>query len=97
MTEIRIRVIEYVLDDPARAPLVTYRLITTLLDPDAAPAAELAVLYCDEGAPISRQKQLQPTARRRLQGGQVAGSLRSLAHNQRRGPIRRRGAWGYGA
>lgn len=42
-----VRVIEYVLDDPARAPLVTYRLITTLLDPDAAPAAELAVLYCE--------------------------------------------------
>jgi len=42
-----VRVIEYVLDDPGRAPLITYRLITTILDPAAAPAAELAVLYCE--------------------------------------------------
>jgi hypothetical protein len=39
-----VRVIEYRLDgdDPADPP---YRLLTTLLDPDAAPAAELAALY----------------------------------------------------
>jgi hypothetical protein len=42
-----VRVIEYALDDPGRAPLITYRLITTILDPEAAPAAELAVLYCE--------------------------------------------------
>jgi hypothetical protein len=42
-----VRVIEYALDDPGRAPLITYRLITTLLDPRLAPAAELAVLYCE--------------------------------------------------
>ncbi|MFJ9448684.1 IS4 family transposase, partial [Kitasatospora sp. NPDC101235] len=41
-----VRVIEYTLDDPGRpkhpAP---YRLITTILDHEAAPAAELAALY----------------------------------------------------
>lgn len=41
-----VRVIEYTLDDPGRprrqAP---YRLITTIRDPEAAPAAELAALY----------------------------------------------------
>ncbi|MFI1568999.1 IS4 family transposase [Streptomyces sp. NPDC020490] len=41
-----VRVIEYTLDGPGRpgqdAP---YRLITTVLDPDAAPATELAALY----------------------------------------------------
>ena len=40
------RVIEYRLDDPALAPEdQRYRLITTLLEPDAAPASELAALY----------------------------------------------------
>jgi hypothetical protein len=42
----RARVIEYQLDDPALAdPEQRYRLITTILDPDAAPASELAALY----------------------------------------------------
>jgi len=42
-----VRVIEYRIDDPGRpqAEATTYRLVTTLLDPDAAPAAELAALY----------------------------------------------------
>jgi|BarGraNGADG00212_1021973.scaffolds.fasta_scaffold30408_1 hypothetical protein len=42
-----VRVIEYVLDDPGRpgAQDTTYRLVTTLLDPTAAPAGELAALY----------------------------------------------------
>jgi hypothetical protein len=42
-----VRVIEYVLDDPGRpgAQETTYRLVTTLLDPTAAPAGELAALY----------------------------------------------------
>ena len=41
-----VRVIEYALDDPARSDTEErYRLITTLLDPEAAPAAELAALY----------------------------------------------------
>jgi hypothetical protein len=48
---LRVRVIEYTLDhtvDPADgrgASGEVYRLVTTLLDPDAAPAAELAALY----------------------------------------------------
>jgi hypothetical protein len=40
------RVIEYELDDPGRAAGDTrYRLLTTILDPDQAPATELAPLY----------------------------------------------------
>ena len=39
-----IRVIDYELDD-GRANDTTYRLFTTLLDPDEAPAVELAVAY----------------------------------------------------
>ena len=38
-----VRVIEYRLD--AEAAGVTYRLLTTLLDPEQAPASELAALY----------------------------------------------------
>jgi hypothetical protein len=42
---VTVRVIEYTIDD-GRAPAgERYRLITTLLDPGAAPAAELAALY----------------------------------------------------
>ena len=42
-----VRVIEYELDDPGRpqAEDTRYRLVTTLLDPDDAPAVELAGLY----------------------------------------------------
>ena len=42
-----VRVVEYRLDDPGRpkAKGQVYRLLTTILDPDAAPAAELAALY----------------------------------------------------
>lgn len=41
-----VRVIEYALDDPGRAAGDTrYRLLTTILDCDQAPAAELAPLY----------------------------------------------------
>ncbi|GAB1339869.1 IS4 family transposase [Streptomyces sp. E-15] len=41
-----VRVIEYTLEDPGRPEQdVPYRLITTVLDPDAAPATELAALY----------------------------------------------------
>ncbi len=39
---ITVRVIEYTLGAPDSA---VYRLITTILDPQAAPAAELAALY----------------------------------------------------
>jgi hypothetical protein len=44
-----VRVVEYILDDPAR-PLseeTRYRLVTTILDPVAAPAPELAALYAE--------------------------------------------------
>jgi hypothetical protein len=43
---VRARVIEYELDDPGRQGNDTrYRLLTTILDPDQAPAQELAPLY----------------------------------------------------
>jgi Insertion element 4 transposase N-terminal/Transposase DDE domain len=41
-----VRVVDYVLDDPGRPDAEnSYRLLTTIVDPDAAPAAELAALY----------------------------------------------------
>jgi Insertion element 4 transposase N-terminal/Transposase DDE domain len=42
-----VRVLEYTIDDPGRpqASGQTYRLVTTILDPELAPASELAVLY----------------------------------------------------
>jgi len=43
--DIVVRVIEYRLDDAAGAVTETFALITTLLDPASAPAAELAGLY----------------------------------------------------
>jgi len=46
-----VRVINYELDDPGRPsaePL--YRLVTTILDPDRAPARELAALYTERWA-----------------------------------------------
>jgi len=43
---VQARVIEYELDDPGRAQNDTrYRLLTTILDPEHAPADELAPLY----------------------------------------------------
>ncbi len=43
---VAVRVVEYELDDPGRPATDTrYRLLTTILDPDLAPAAELAPLY----------------------------------------------------
>ena len=43
---ITVRVIEYALSDPGRRTSVDrYRLVTTICDPTAAPAAELAALY----------------------------------------------------
>lgn len=41
-----VRVVEYELDDPGRTETESrYRLLTTILDPDRAPAEELAPLY----------------------------------------------------
>lgn len=42
---IDVRVIEYVLE--GNSPKEIYRLVTTILDPEAAPAQELAVLYSE--------------------------------------------------
>jgi hypothetical protein len=44
-----VRVVEYELADPGRpqAEDTTYRLVTTVLDPEAAPAADLAGLYAE--------------------------------------------------
>ena len=45
-SDVVVRVIEYTLDDPGRPDADgLYRLITTIVDPAAAPAAELAALY----------------------------------------------------
>jgi len=46
---VAVRVVPYSVGDPGRpqATARTYRLITTILDPDAAPAGELAVLYAE--------------------------------------------------
>lgn len=45
-TDVAVRVIEYTLDDPGRPPAESaYRLLTTVLDPDAAPAGELVATY----------------------------------------------------
>jgi hypothetical protein len=42
---VTVRVVEYTIDDGRAPEDERYRLITTLLDPDQAPAAELAALY----------------------------------------------------
>jgi hypothetical protein len=43
-----VRVIEYTLEDPGRPQAEgRYRLLTTILDPEAAPAQELAALYAE--------------------------------------------------
>ncbi len=45
---VNVRVIEYTVDDPGRPQAeAVYRLMTTILDPEAAPANELAALYCE--------------------------------------------------
>jgi hypothetical protein len=47
-TTLQARVIEYTLEDPGLpANDQRYRLVTTLLDPDQAPAGELAALYAE--------------------------------------------------
>jgi hypothetical protein len=43
---VAVRVVEYEIEDPGRPPTdARYRLLTTILDPDDAPADELAPLY----------------------------------------------------
>ena len=59
----RSRVVEYRLDDPALAEEEQrYRLITTILDPDAAPASELAALYPSAGSSRARSTSSKPTS-----------------------------------
>lgn len=40
-----VRALEYTIDDPGRTGDERYRLLTTILEPERAPAAELAALY----------------------------------------------------
>ena len=46
---VAVRVVEYMINDPGRpqAEATRYRLVTTILDPAEAPAAELAALYAE--------------------------------------------------
>lgn len=45
-TGVTVRVVEYAVDDPGRPQAEPrYRLLTTILDPEAAPAADLAAIY----------------------------------------------------
>jgi hypothetical protein len=45
---ITVRVVEYALADPGRpTQQAPYRLVTTILNPQQAPAAELAALYAE--------------------------------------------------
>lgn len=61
---ITVRVIEYTLSDPGRRTSVDrYRLVTTILDPDLAPAHELAVLYTERWEIETALAELQTTQR----------------------------------
>ena len=46
---LQVRVVEYAIDDPGRSQCeeTTYRLVTTVLDPEEAPAVELAACYAE--------------------------------------------------
>ena len=101
---VRVRVVEYRLEGIADAePL--YRLVTTILDPAAAPAAELAALYHErweiEGALAELKTQpargahgpAQQDPRAGAAGvlGPAAGALRGARADARGGTPRRRG------
>jgi len=61
---ITVRVIEYTLSDPGRRTNVDrYRLVTTILDPDLAPAHELAVLYTERWEIETALAELKTTQR----------------------------------
>ena len=101
---VRVRVVEYRLEGVAEAePL--YRLVTTILDPAAAPAAELAALYHErweiEGALAELKTHLRG-ARMVLRSktpelgpagvlGPAAGALRGARADARGGAAGRRG------
>jgi hypothetical protein len=59
-----VRVIEYTLTDPGRRTSVDrYRLVTTILDPAAAPAHELAALYTERWEVETALAELKTTQR----------------------------------
>jgi hypothetical protein len=61
---ITVRVIEYALTDPGRRTSVDrYRLVTTILDPTAAPAGELAALYTERWEIETALAELKTTQR----------------------------------
>ena len=61
---IMVRVIEYALSDPGRRTSVDrYRLVTTILDPELAPAGELAVLYTERWEIETALAELKTTQR----------------------------------
>jgi hypothetical protein len=61
---ITVRVIEYTLTDPGRRTSTDrYRLITTILDPDLAPAHELAALYTERWEIETALAELKTTQR----------------------------------
>jgi len=61
---IRVRVIEYALSDPGRRTSVDrYRLVTTILDADLAPAHELAALYTERWEIETALAELKTTQR----------------------------------
>jgi hypothetical protein len=61
---IPVRVVEYTLADPGRRPKVErYRLVTTILEPDQAPAAELAALYAERWEAETALAELKTTQR----------------------------------
>ncbi len=61
---ITVRVIEYTLSDPGRRTSTDrYRLVTTILDPDLAPARELAVLYTERWEIETALAELKTTQR----------------------------------
>jgi IS4 transposase len=59
-----VRVIEYTLSDPGRRTSTDrYRLVTTILDPTAAPAHELAALYTERWEVETALAELKTTQR----------------------------------
>ena len=63
-----VRVIEYVLDDPGRDGRQRYRLITTIGDPQVAPAAGLGALYHERWGATRSRTSLSELPDRRLDG-----------------------------